>query len=215
MNTMNNEKKLGVDSASSAPTFWQKTRQFLYTTLNAMTFGIFGTIVVGAIVQTLGLVIGIEVLNRVSQILTSLLGMGIGLSIGLSLKLNGLKLVMISVAGGIASLLKVDFTLPGWYVPGASSNNPITVYLVVIAVYFLIELVFKKKTVYDLFFIPLLASLGAVLAVYIVSWPIDRLMELIYATIKFFMTAEPYSTSAFISLIFGILLTLPFISSAG
>jgi uncharacterized membrane protein len=40
-------------------------------------------------------------------------------------------------------------------------------------------------------------------------------MELIYATIRFFMNIEPYTTSAFVALIFGILLTLPFISSAG
>src|SRR5690606_7405596 len=157
MNSMEKNKKMGVDSASSTPSFWQKTRQFLYTTLNAMTFGIFGTIVVGAIVQTLGLVFGIDVLStRVSTVLTQLLGMGIGLSVGLSLKLNGLKLVMLSVAGGIAGLVRVNFNLPGWFEPTAISNNPITIYLVVAATYLIIELIFKKKTVYDLFFIPLI-----------------------------------------------------------
>lgn len=206
----------GVDSASSTPTFWQKTKQFLFTTLNAMTFGIFGTIVVGAIVQTIGLLLGIDVLTlRVAPVLTSLLGMGIGLSIGLSLKIDGLKLVMLSVAGGIATLVRIDFNLDGWFHPTQASNNPITAYLVVVAVYFLIQSIFRKKTVYDLFFIPLTAVLGAVLAVLIVSWPIDRLMEGIYSVIRFFMTAEPYTTSAFVALIFGILLTLPFISSAG
>ena len=45
-----------------------------------MTFGIFGTIVVGAIIQTLGIITGIDVLSlRVAPVLTSLLGMGIGL----------------------------------------------------------------------------------------------------------------------------------------
>src|SRR5690606_4780802 len=65
------------------------------------------------------------------------------------------------------------------------------------------------------FFIPLLTVLGAILAAFLISWPIDRLMEAIYSTIRFFMNLEPYTTSAFIALIFGILLTLPFISSAG
>lgn len=190
-------------------------KTFLFKTLNAMTFGIFGTIVVGAIIQTLGVVTGIQVLGRISGILTSLLGMGIGLSIGLSLKLEGLKLVMLSVAGGIATMLKVDFNMEGWFVPNATPNNPITAYLVVIVVYFVIQLVFKKKTAFDLFFIPLLTVIAALVAALMVSWPIDKLMEVIYATIKFFMTSEPYLTSAFVGLIFGILLTLPFISSAG
>lgn len=213
---MKNISNSGVDSASSTPTFWQKTKAFLNKTLNAMTFGIFGTIVVGAIVQSIGVVLGIDVLSvRVASVLTSLLGMGIGLSIGLALKVDGLKLVMLSVAGGIATLLKIDFNLNGWFDPTKSSNNPITAYIVVIAVYFLLQTLFKKKTAYDLFFIPLLTVLGAVLAAFLISWPIDRLMEAIYSTIRFFMNLEPYTTSAFIALIFGILLTLPFISSAG
>ena len=73
----------------------------------------------------------------------------------------------------------------------------------------------EKKTSYDLFFIPIVGILAAVLATYLISWPIDRFMEMIYSTIKFFMQLEPFVTSAFVALIFGILLTLPFISSAG
>ncbi|VEU82229.1 PTS sugar transporter subunit IIC [Acholeplasma hippikon] len=192
-----------------------EVKSFLYKSLNAMTFGIFGTIVVGAIIQTLGVVTGIAALGRLSAILTSLLGMGIGLSIGLALKVDGLKLVMLSVAGGIATQFGVDFSMEGWLNPTKVPNNPVTAYLVVVAVYFVIKYVFRKKTAYDLFFIPLVTSLSALFAVYLFSWPIDKLMEAIYATIKFFMTSEPYLTSAFVGLIFGILLTLPFISSAG
>jgi len=214
--TMNQPKEPLVESRL------KRVKKFLYTTLNAMTFGIFGTIVVGAIIQTIGTILGlsgilpeVNVLNaRIAPILTSLLGMGIGLSIGLSLKLSGLKLVMLSVAGGISTLLKVDFSLPGWFAQ-TPTNNPVTAYFVVISVYFIIEAIFRKKTVYDLFFIPLVGVLGAVLACYLFSWPIDQLMNLIYSTIRFFMNIEPYTTSAFVALIFGILLTLPFISSAG
>ena len=206
----------GVDLASSTPTFWNKVKTFLSKTLNGMTFGIFGTIVVGAIIQTLGIITGIDVLSlRVAPVLTSLLGMGIGLSIGLSLKVDGLKLIMLSVAGGIGTLVKIDFSMPGWFDPVKVSNNPITAYFVVIGAYFAMQAIFRKKTSYDLFFIPIVGILAAVLATYLISWPIDRFMEMIYSTIKFFMQLEPFVTSAFVSLIFGILLTLPFISSAG
>ncbi len=219
---MNQNETMNQNNQPVKESRLQRTKKFLYTTLNAMTFGIFGTIVVGAIIQTIGTILGltgilpeVNVLNgRVAPILTSLLGMGIGLSIGLSLKMSGLKLVMISVAGGISTLLKVDFSLPGWFA-STPTNNPVTAYFVVVTVYFVIEAIFRKKTVYDLFFIPLVGVLAAVLACYIFSWPIDQLMELIYTTIRFFMNIEPYTTSAFVALIFGILLTLPFISSAG
>jgi len=213
---MKKSSNTGVDLASSTPTFWNKVKTFLSKTLNGMTFGIFGTIVVGAIIQTLGIITGIDVLSlRVAPVLTSLLGMGIGLSIGLSLKVDGLKLIMLSVAGGIGTLVKIDFSMPGWYDPVKVSNNPITAYFVVIGAYFAIQAIFRKKTSYDLFFIPIVGILAAVLATYLVSWPIDRFMEMIYSTIKFFMQLEPFVTSAFVALIFGILLTLPFISSAG
>lgn len=213
---MEKSSNMGVDLASSTPTFWNKVKTFLYKTLNGMTFGIFGTIVVGAIIQTLGIITGIDVLNlRVAPVLTSLLGMGIGLSIGLSLKVDGLKLIMLSVAGGIGTLVKIDFSMPGWFDPVKVSNNPITAYFVVIGAYFAIQAIFRKKTAYDLFFIPIVGILAAVLVTYLISWPIDRFMEMIYSTIKFFMQLEPFVTSAFVALIFGILLTLPFISSAG
>ncbi|WP_264230186.1 PTS transporter subunit IIC [Acholeplasma laidlawii] len=213
---MEKSSNMGVDLASSTPTFWNKVKTFLSKTLNGMTFGIFGTIVVGAIIQTLGIITGIDVLNlRVAPVLTSLLGMGIGLSIGLSLKVDGLKLIMLSVAGGIGTLVKIDFSMPGWFDPVKVSNNPITAYFVVIGAYFAIQAIFRKKTAYDLFFIPIVGILAAVLVTYLISWPIDRFMEMIYSTIKFFMQLEPFVTSAFVALIFGILLTLPFISSAG
>ncbi|ABX81109.1 PTS transporter subunit IIC [Acholeplasma laidlawii] len=213
---MEKSSNMGVDLASSTPTFWNKVKTFLSKTLNGMTFGIFGTIVVGAIIQTLGIITGIDVLNlRVAPVLTSLLGMGIGLSIGLSLKVDGLKLIMLSVAGGIGTLVKIDFSMPGWFDPVKVSNNPITAYFVVIGAYFAIQAIFRKKTAYDLFFIPIVGILSAVLVTYLISWPIDRFMEMIYSTIKFFMQLEPFVTSAFVALIFGILLTLPFISSAG
>jgi len=139
----------------------KRVKDFLYTTLNSMTFGIFGTIVVGAIIGTLGTIlvyIGLpseyNVFTRVSGILTALTGAGIGLSIALGLKVSGLKLVMITVAGGIATMLKIDFSLPGFYGDmNLSSPNPITAYFVVIITYFIIESIFKKKTNYDLFFI--------------------------------------------------------------
>ena len=113
-----------------------------------MTFGIFGTIVVGAIIQTLGIITGIDVLSlRVAPVLTSLLGMGIGLSIGLSLKVDGLKLIMLSVAGGIGTLVKIDFSMPGWFDPVSVSNNPITAYFVVIGVYFAMQAIFRKENI--------------------------------------------------------------------
>jgi len=193
-----------------------KVKNFLLDSLNGMTFGIFGTIVIGAIFQTIGIIFGIDILvYRVAPILTQLLGAGIGLSIGLALKADGLKLIMLTVSGGIATMLKIDFNIPGFYNPNLIPNNPITAYIVVVLVYLTLTLIFNKKTVYDLFFIPIVGVLSAVLFSFIVSWPIDKLMELIYQTINLFMNLEPYLTSAFISLIFGILLTLPFISSAG
>lgn len=188
-------------------------KKFILATLNGMTYGIFATIVAGTILKQVGILLNIEVLTTaVNARLAMLMGAAIGVSIAMSLKLTGLKFMMIVIAGGIATSFATDFNQPGWHTTG--SNNPITIYLVIVITYVLLQKIFKKPTAYDLFVIPLASILISVLATYIVSWPVERLMEGIYWTVTQSMNIEPYTTSAIIALLFGVLLTLPFISSA-
>lgn len=190
-------------------------KSFLAKTLNGMTYGLFATIVVGVIIQQIGTLFKIDVLSQaVYPRLALLMGAGIGMGVGMSLKLDGLKFLVLAVAGGIATSFKVDFSVTGWYAPQAV-NNPITAYVVVLITYTALRYVFKRKTNFDLFLIPIVGILVSVLATFIVSWPIDQLMTGIYQVIKWSMQIEPYTTTALVSLIFGVLLTLPVISSAG
>ncbi|CCV64642.1 conserved hypothetical protein [Alteracholeplasma palmae J233] len=192
-------------------------KKTILTTLNGMTYGIFATIVAGTILKQLGELIGFEVLaTSINTRLSLLTGVGIGISMAMSLKLKGLKFIILSIAGGISTSFVVDFSKPGFYdINAPLSNNPITVYLVVLLTYIVIEKLFKKEKAYDLFLIPLVGILIAVLNTYIVSYPIERLMTLIYFVIEKSLLIEPYTTSALIALIFGVLITVPFVSSAG
>ena len=83
-------------------------KNFIMTTMNGMVYGLFATLIIGVIVEQIGSLVGLELLEiTVAGRLKSLMGVGIGLGIGLSLKLDGLKLVVASVIGGIAT----SFTL--------------------------------------------------------------------------------------------------------
>ncbi len=191
----------------------KEMKKFIVTTLSGMTYGIFATIVAGTILKQLGILLNIEVLTTaVNTRLSMLLGAAIGVSIAMSLKLTGLKFMMLVIAGGIATSFATDFSQTGWHSTG--TNNPVTIYFVVILTYFALQVIFKKPTAYDLFLIPLVSILISVLATYIVSWPVERMMEGIYWSVKQSMNIEPYTTSAILSLVFGVLLTVPFISSA-
>ena len=71
------------------------------------------------------------------------MGVGIGIGIGISLKMNGLKLVVAGVIGGIASGFTLMFD--GSWLTGLQANEPVKTYLVTIFGILFIDKVLIRK----------------------------------------------------------------------
>ena len=120
---------------------------YLIKTFNGMAFGLFSTLIVGTIINTLGELLDFAFFTDLATLLKNLTGVGIGIGIAWSLKLDGLRLIAAGVAGGIASGLKI--------------GDPMVEYLTVIISIELLNLIFRKKTFLDIILIPLTSSVIA------------------------------------------------------
>lgn len=193
-------------------------KQFLMTTMNGMVYGLFATLIIGVIIQQIGKLTGIELLEiTIYGRLASLMGVGIGLGIGLSLKMNGLKLVVASVMGGIAS--SFTLLLSGELATYSNElarfvNEPVKVYLVTIFGIILLNLVLKKKTPFDILLIPLTGVAIATILTLIIGGPVRFVIDLIQNGIQISMTVAGLPMTIIIAVIMGMLLTSPLSSAA-
>jgi len=192
----------------------RKIKSFVMTTMNGMVYGLFATLIIGVIIKQIGLLLDIELLHTVVYLrLASLMGVGIGLGIALSLKMTGLKLVVASVMGGIATsfTLLLDGTIS--LVPGII-NEPVKTYLVTIFGIILLEKILKKKTPVDILLIPLVGITIAIVLTLIIGGPVRFVIDYIQLFVQVSTEAVPIVMSIIIAAVMGILLTSPLSSAA-
>jgi uncharacterized membrane protein len=180
---------------------------FFITSFNGMAIGLFSTLIIGVIVSQLSKIFGyipnMEIVETalfdLSVILKSLMGIGIGFGIAITLKLEGIKLIVTGVAGGIATRFYSD---------------PMVAYLTTISVYFALTLILKKKTPVDIILVPLLGVLTALLITKLIGWPVKTGMDLFGQFIQTATTIQPFLMGIVIAVIMGMALTAPISSAA-
>lgn len=188
-------------------------KQFILSTMSGMTFGLFATLVIGSIVQQIGVLVGLELLHTVVYgRLVSLTGAGIGIGIALVLKMQGMKLVTAAVIGGISASFRFDLSL--LEIIQTSPGDPFTIYLVVIFSILLMNLILRKKTPVDILLIPLLGIALSVILTFIISGPSWFLISQIRNFLDYFTTVTPFVMSIVIAVAMGIILTSPISSVA-
>ncbi len=204
-----------------------KFKSFLMTTLNGMTLGLFATLIIGTIFQQIGLLISENnVFITVSQMLSLLMGAGIGLGIGISLKLNGLKLILSAVIGGVSTSFQLKFILLSpagetywnktFYNPiiVKAPGNPLTVYFVVVLTIFILSKLIKKSTPVDLILLPLLSVIVSGVLTYLISGPSELIIYYISQFVDVSTNAVPFLMTIIISVAMGMILTAPISSAA-
>ncbi len=198
----------------------KKVKSFIMTTMNGMVYGLFATLIIGVIVQQFGNLIGVSLIaDTLSGALKSMMGVGIGMGIALSLKLDGLKMVVSSVMGGIATSFKVAFGVGIVFSPDApflpvANNDPVTTYLVVILGILALKFILRRRTPVDILLIPLLGSAIALGLTLILSAPIGFLLAAIQNGVDTATVLLPIPMSIVIAVVLGILLTSPISSAA-
>jgi len=197
-------------------------KKFMMTTMNGMAYGLFATLIIGVIIGQLGALLQIDLIeNTLKTTLMGLMGVGIGIGIAISLKMDGLKMVVASIAGGVASSFSYVFgegilTLQD---QAASMykvyfNNPVTIYIVVILTILFLKHILVKKTSVDIVLVPILGSLVAVILTLLLSGPIGWALTLISTSIDHATAFAPLPMSMIIAVVMGMLLTTPLSSAA-
>ncbi|HHX79749.1 MAG TPA: PTS sugar transporter subunit IIC [Acholeplasmataceae bacterium] len=173
---------------------------YLIKTFNGMAFGLFSTLIVGTIINTLGELLNFAFFQELATLLKNLTGVGIGIGIAWSLKLDGLRLIAAGIAGGIASNLKI--------------GDPMVEFLTVIIAIELLNLIFRRKTFLDIILIPLTSSIIAYGCFLLLNKPVSEMMRAIGEFIKWATTAQPFFMGIIIAVLMGMLLTAPISSAA-
>ena len=208
--------------------------QFFLTSMNGMVYGLFATLIISVILNQLGLLLtfnyfdfpnffirlynnvfsqtvtlidgSFEIgtnIREISNIVRGFLGVGIGVGIAWALKLTGLKLIAAMVIGGLSTATGL-----------AGRPDPLVAYVTTISSLLLLELIFKKKTPFDIILIPLIAILFGSIFTIIYFQPISSIATAIGEFVNSATTLQPFLMGIAVSVLMGIILTSPF-SSAG
>lgn len=180
---------------------------FFIVSFNGMAIGLFSTLIIGVILTQLskliGYIPGFDFLSNSLLVLANTLkpfmGIGIGFGVAISLKLEGIKLVVAGIAGGIAT---------------SQFNDPMVAYLAAISVYFALKYVLFKKTPVDILLVPLLGVITAFAVTSIIGHPVTIAMNAIGDFIKWATELQPFVMGVVISVLMGMALTAPISSAA-
>ena len=195
----------------------QQIKKFFMTTTNGMAIGLFGTLIIGVIINLFSRIPGCSVIGDYSQVIQGLMGAGIGLGVALSLKKTGVGVVATMAAGMIgnygfhwianADLKYEQFTL-------TSIGDPLSCYLATLVCLGALELLKNRKTPVDLILIPLLGLASAMLYSFLLADWVHYVTVGIGMVIEAAFNAVPFLMCVIISTLVGMALTAPISSVA-
>ena len=184
-------------------------RSWLIDALNGMAIGLFSSLIIGLILKQIGVYLHLPMLVDFGQLAQKMMCPAIG--VGVAYRLNAHPLAMLSAAtvgtiGGGAVVVKDSIAT-------LAIGEPVGAFVAVVFGIFAGRLI-AGKTSLDILLEPAVSILvGGSVGVYLSPY-IARLMTIIGEGINFATEREPFLMSILISLIMGILLTLPISSAA-
>ncbi|PWJ51444.1 PTS transporter subunit IIC [Faecalicatena contorta] len=187
--------------------------------LGGMAQGLFATLIIGTIIQQIGTFMGGSVgdlIYSVGRVAAALTGAGIG--VGVARKLEGSQLVVVSAAtagmtGAFAGKLLAGQVIQEGAMVFTGPGEPLGAF---IAAYIAIEvgLLISGKTKLDIILTPLV-SIGAGASVGLLIGPtISQFMSWLGSLINWGTEQQPFLMGIIVSVLMGIILTLPISSAA-
>ncbi|MBQ9266372.1 MAG: PTS sugar transporter subunit IIC [Bacilli bacterium] len=188
------------------------------TTTNGMAIGLFGTLIIGTIINLFAKIPGAGFISTWALAIQGLMGAGIGLGVALSLKKSGIATVAITAAGFVGNFAFIWVT-SGW-MPTAELYNvfqigdPLSCYISSILAVVAITYINQKKTPVDLILIPLVGLVAAILySAFLAEW-VHFVTLFIGWLIEVSTNAVPFIMCILISVLTGMALTAPISSVA-
>ncbi|MDR2175815.1 MAG: PTS sugar transporter subunit IIC [Synergistaceae bacterium] len=168
--------------------------------LGAMAHGLFASLLIGTIMNTLGTQLGIPFLNRIGGFAVAGTGAAMAFSIGFALKAPPFVLYSLVAVGQAANAL-------------GGSGGPLAVYFITLIAVFFGKLV-SKITPVDLIVAPSVTISVGITAAYLLAPPVGRIASSFGIAIMWATEMQPLVMGILISGIIGIVLTLPISSAA-
>ena len=173
-------------------------KKYLVDASSYMALGLFSTLLIGTILNTVGEKLGIAFLtNVVWKMAKDMTGPGIGIAVAYGLKAPHLVLFSSTVTGAI----------------GAIYGGPVGAFIAaVIGTEF--GKIVSKETKVDIIVVPATTIIIGSLVVYLVGPFVAKLMQTFGAMVVYATELQPFTMGILVSTIVGIALTLPISSAA-
>ncbi|MDE6401856.1 MAG: PTS sugar transporter subunit IIC, partial [Clostridiales bacterium] len=207
---------------------WLKyfAHRYFIEAFSGMSLGLFCTLIIGTIVGEVGVLINKagenwfgDLLFYIGNVAKSIMGAGIGVGIAHSLKANKLTSFSAAVAGMVGANITSIFALSGIHVYGASKTpsigigDPVGAFVAAVTAIEITRRV-EGKTPVDIIVVPLCAIACGTVGAIALGIPFGILFALLGKGVSMAIGWEPVSFGILVSVIMGLLLTLPTSSAA-
>lgn len=181
--------------------------------LSGMAYGLFSTLIIGTIICQIGKLVGGNIVGTylisMGNVAKTITGAGIGVGVACKLKASPLTTVSAAVAGMVGAFPKVSIESFGAGSPGEPLGAFIAAYIAIEIGYFI-----SGKTPVDIILTPLSCILLGSAAGYFVGPYISEAMRWIGQLVSISVVEHPIIGGMVVSVVMGILLTLPISSAA-
>ncbi len=184
-------------------------RDYLTKVLNAMALGLFSSLIIGLIIKQIGILFALDSLQTIGAISQYFMGPAIGAAIAFSLSASPLAVFSALIAGAIgANAIAFEGNSPFLQI-GEPVGALVASLCAVEGSRFI-----QGKTSFDLFLVPLSVILIAYLVSLLVAKPIQSLIFQMGILINQSTQLHPVLMGITLSVVMGVLLTLPVSSAA-
>ncbi|MBQ4605542.1 MAG: PTS sugar transporter subunit IIC [Clostridia bacterium] len=195
----------------------QKLREYMkwyfIDAMGAMAQGLFASLLIGTIFKTIGQYLGLDFLVQLAGIASGAAGMAIGVAVANSMKAHPLVLYSCAVVGSAGYGLGADITLAGTEQVIHYTAGPAGAFFAVIAAVELGMLV-SKKTKVDILVTPSVTILAGFAVAKLLCPAIAYIMYYLGEFINTATVMHPFVMGIIVSVVVGIILTLPISSAA-
>ncbi len=191
------------------PSFWKNLKEKLMTTTNGMAIGLFGTLIIGTILDLFAQIPFLSSLSSWTTVIKGLMGAGIGLGVALSLKKSGVVVVASMAAGMIGNYA---FSFADGSV--SSISDPLSCYISSVLCLLAIKYIMRKKTPVDIILLPLVGLVCSLLYSFLLATYVHYITVGLGWIIEKTFNVVPFLMCILISVLVGMALTAPISSVA-
>lgn len=208
-----------IETKKKLPSFFSWFQRNLMQTTNGMAIGLFGTLILGTILDLFTRIPHFEALKSFTTVLKGLMGAGIGLGVFLSKKKSGVAAVTGMASGAIGNYMFHWLNTAGEGNPSdqflvLSIGDPLSCYCASIFALLTIHYLLRKKTAFDILLVPLTGILAALFySFFFANW-VHYVTIGLGLLIEVSFSAVPALMCIILSALVGMALTAPISSVA-